>query len=369
MLWRLRRDAPNPADVVDEQARIQAALLYPNRYPSSGAWLALSAAMALPVGFARRWPLPVLGLTLAGATAVTLAQLRPLPWPPFVATADALILYLAATRSRPLAGVAAAGTVLAQLAALQLVSDAWQPGLVRGAPFAFATVIAWLAGDAVRQRREYGEALREQAVTGERLRIARELHDLIAHSIGVIAIQAGAASLVLDSQPAGARRALHTIETTSRETLAGLRRMLGVLRRADGDSAEAGPTVGLEAVDRLAETTAEAGVLVEVRWLGRRRPLSPEVDLAAFRIIQESVTNAVRHSGADRCLVAVEYRDEELAIEVVDDGRGGGARSGGSVGAGHGITGMRERVALLGGRFAAGSRAEGGFLVEARLPA
>ncbi|WP_413752873.1 sensor histidine kinase [Streptomyces sp. R-74717] len=240
---------------------------------------------------------------------------------------------------------------------------------------AASIVIPWTIGNSIRRQHLYSQALRAQAATqaviAERLRIARELHDMVAHSIGVIAIQAGAASLVIDTQPAGARKALGAIETTSRETLAGLRRMLVSLRHAEVEEdqpAKAAAAAGLEAVDRLAETTAAAGVRVEVRRRGRWRPMPPEIDLAAFRIIQESVTNTVRHSGTDRCRVSVDYGAEELAIEIVDDGRGP-LRGDMTAGTGFGISGMRERVALLNGRFSAGPRPEGGFRVSARLPA
>ena len=164
----------------------------------------------------------------------------------------------------------------------------------------------------------------------ERLRIARELHDMVAHSIGIIAIQAGAGRRVIDTQPAEARNALAAIEATSRETLAGLRQMLGVLRRAepgrpgrpDPGHGPLEPAPGLADLDRLAATTADAGVRVEVRWLGPRRPLPADIDLSAFRIIQEAVTNVVRHAGTGHCRVTVDCRDDELGIEVTDDGRG-----------------------------------------------
>jgi signal transduction histidine kinase len=198
-------------------------------------------------------------------------------------------------------------------------------------------------------------------VTAERLRIARELHDMVAHSIGIIAIQSGAARRVMDTQPDKARDALAAIETTSQETLAGLRHMLGALRQA-------GATAGLAGVERLATTAAEAGVQVDVRWSGRRRPLPPEIDVSAFRIIQEAVTNVVRHAGTPRCSVAVEFREKELAVEVLDDGRGAAA-DGPAEGAGYGLVGMRERISLLRGDFSAGPRPEGGFRVAARIPA
>jgi signal transduction histidine kinase len=189
---------------------------------------------------------------------------------------------------------------------------------------------------------------------------------MVAHSIGIIAIQSGAARRVMDTQPDKARDALAAIEATSQETLAGLRHMLGALRQvgSDADVADRVPVTGLADVERLAATAADAGVQVEVRWSGRRRPLPPEIEVSAFRIIQEVVTNVVRHAGTPRCSVAVEFREEELAVEVTDDGRGGTAGS-----AGYGLAGMRERVSLLHGDFTAGPRPEGGFRVAARIPA
>ena len=202
----------------------------------------------------------------------------------------------------------------------------------------------------------------------ERLRIARELHDIVAHSIGVIAIQAGAGRRVFDARPAQARDALAAIEATSRETLSGLRRMVTGLRLADPDPAPGqaplGPAPGLADIERLAATTLDAGVRVDVDWHGSREPLPADIDLSAFRIVQEAVTNVVRHAGTDRCLVCIGQHDGQLSIEVTDGGRG----SGGAAGTGYGITGMRERAALLGGDFSAGPRPGGGFRVAARLP-
>ncbi|WP_369215053.1 sensor histidine kinase [Streptomyces flavofungini] len=252
--------------------------------------------------------------------------------------------------------------------------------------------VAWLLGDSVRRTRAYTERLRAQAtaqaVTAERLRIAREMHDTVAHSIGIIALQAGAAARVVETQPAGAREAMIAVETAGRETLAGLRRMLGALRESDpggerqedgdrrGDGRRDGgrrgaeavplaPAAGLADVDRLAATTTAAGVRVDVRWLGERRPLPPDIDLSAFRIVQESVTNVVRHAATGSCTVTVEYRDEEITISIEDEGRGTAAPAHGP---GYGLVGMGERVALLHGDFAAAPRPGGGFRVTARLP-
>jgi signal transduction histidine kinase len=225
--------------------------------------------------------------------------------------------------------------------------------------------VAWLAGTSAGQRRRYAEALRAQAVTTERLRIARDVHDMVAHGLGVIAIQAGAAARVIDTEPASAREALGAIESTSREALAGLRRVLGALREPDPATNGMAVVPVLADIDRLAETMARAGISTDVHWRGARRHLPPEVELSAFRIIQESVTNVLRHSGARHCEVCVDYEGDALSIEVLDDGRGCGPVGG----TGFGIPGMRERASLLHGTFSAGPRAEGGFRVAARLPA
>ena len=163
----------------------------------------------------------------------------------------------------------------------------------------------------------------------ERLRIARELHDMVAHSIGIIAIQAGAGRRVFDARPDEARDALAAIEATSRETLSGLRRMLTGLRRADPEpgpgQAPLDPAPGLADIERLAATTLDAGVKVEVDWRGSREPLPADIDLSAFRIIQEAVTNVVRHAGTSQCQVSISQQDGQLSIEVTDSGRGGSA--------------------------------------------
>lgn len=319
----------------------------------AGPAVALAAAMVLPVGLVRRWPLPVLGLLLADMVLGTVLGLR--VWPLLLALVP-VVWYVTATRSRRV-GVLAGLAGLAANGVLLVGSPAGRVWLAVS-----VTAIAWVLGNSRRQRREYVEALRAQAAVratlAERLRIARELHDMVAHSIGVIALQAGMGSRVLDTRPARARTALEVIEATSRETLSGLRRMLGLLR---GSTAA---EHGLGELDRLVTTTAHAGVGVDVRWRGARRPVATEVELAAYRIIQEAVTNVVRHAGTDSCLVTIDYRDDELAVEVVDDGRGEGQdRSGG-----HGLAGMRERVDSHGGRFHAGPRPEGGFRVLAELP-
>jgi signal transduction histidine kinase len=288
-----------------------------------------------------------------------------------------------AAASLPLIGsivgavVAVAAQVVAAMASRSF-NDPLLPGPPSGpepeaiAGFASrAGAVAWRGGRVLRERQEHAEALRAsaaaEAVAGERLRIARDLHDMVAHSVGVIAIQAGVGRRVVDSRPDAARAALGVIETTSRETLASLRRTVASLRDASAgrDLSPTAPSSapGLADVDRLATSALAAGVRVEVVGAGDSRSLPAEVELAAYRIIQEALTNVVRHSGADGCRVAVEHRAGELIIDVTDTGRGGDPRPGG-----FGITGMRERAALLGGELTAGPRAEGGFQVHARLP-
>ncbi|WP_316525687.1 sensor histidine kinase [Kitasatospora brasiliensis] len=229
-------------------------------------------------------------------------------------------------------------------------------------------LVAWLVGRSVRQNREHAEALStrvaEEAVTAERLRIAREMHDTVAHSLGIVALQAGAARRVIDRRPERAKQALGEIEAAGRETLAALRRMLVALRQADGEASDTGRQ-GLADLDRLAGATTAAGVRVEVRRHGEPGPLPPEVDLAAFRIVQESVTNVLRHADVGACVVSVDHRTAgELSVAVTDRGQGRGPGPGG----GFGLAGLRERVALLGGEFDAGPLPGGGFRVAARLP-
>ena len=234
-------------------------------------------------------------------------------------------------------------------------------------------LVAGLIGYSTRQARQYAQRLRAhaaaEAVAAERLRISRELHDMVAHSVGIITLQAGAAARVLDTQPDQAREAMRAVEETGRQTLTGLRRMLGALRGTEPDrqtpEAPLHPAPGLADVDELAAATTAAGVDVNVCWRGRRRTLPPEVDLSAYRIIQESLANVVRHADARSCEVSVDYRDAEVEIEVTDPGRGGKAIPG----IGYGLLGMRERVALLHGFFTAGPHPDGGFQVTARLPA
>ncbi len=347
---------------------------------ASGALHAVGSLLALSllVGLLRRRPLSALALTLFGSVAVVVfrndgGQAKLLS---FLAM-DVALGFIVATRARRVAIAAVSVSLILQVVTVAAFSRGPDKLTVAEVIGLLAMATSWMFGLLIRERREHTVALRSQevaeAVTAERLRIARELHDMVAHSIGIIAIQAGVGSRVIDTQPAEAREALRAIEATSRETLSGLRRTLVALRQADPDDGSGqaplgqalGPAPGLADIERLVAATLDAGVRVEVRWVGERRQLPPDIDLSAYRIVQEAVTNVVRHAGIGHCRVTVDHGVEELAVEVVDDGRG---MPGGAAGAGFGIVGMRERVGLLHGRFSAGPLPEGGFRVAARLP-
>jgi signal transduction histidine kinase len=322
----------------------------------------------------RRRPLTALIVTLGGWVIIATVE----PPPPgglqtvLAAAAGIEICYVAATRTPR---VSVPGAVMGCAVVLCPGGGGLDLVRLRGGNMVPAvvlvTVIAWFIGNSIRQAQARAELVRAQAATqtvmAERLRIARELHDIVAHSIGIIAIQAGAGHRVFDASPAEARDTLATIEATSRETLSGLRRMVTGLRRTQPESAAAhaplDPAPGLADIERLAAITLDAGVRVDVHWRGIREPLPADIDLSAFRIIQEAVTNVVRHASTDRCQVSIDQQDGQLSIEVTDSGRGGTAD-----GTGYGIVGMRERAALLGGDFSAGPRPGGGFRVTARLP-
>jgi signal transduction histidine kinase len=241
--------------------------------------------------------------------------------------------------------------------------------------FFFSTTLAvapWLSGRVVRARRlRLVAAEREQeqrariAVADERARIARELHDIVAHSVGVIVVQAVGARRVFDRDPERAREALDSIERTARTALADMRRSLGVLRRDDDERALA-PQPGVADLNGLIEQARTGGLTVELAVEGERVPLPQAIDLSAYRIVQEALTNVIKHAGAARARVTVRYLDDELEVVVADDGVG--PPVGAADGSGLGIIGMRERVEAQGGRLHTGAGADGGFLVRASLP-
>jgi signal transduction histidine kinase len=240
--------------------------------------------------------------------------------------------------------------------------------------FEIAVFAVWLGGLFVRSRRELTalerraeelERRHAQAVADERARIARELHDVIAHNISVVVVQAVAAMGILDRQPERARQPLERIEQSGHEALAELRRLLGILRE-DDDQRDLTPQPALGDLETLIDGVRSAGLPVELHVEGPVRPLPRGVDLSAYRILQEALTNVLKHAGPASARVSVRYGGDWLELEVIDDGRAEGAWNG--AGSGHGLIGMRERVALYGGDLEAGPQDGAGFVVRARLP-
>lgn len=250
-------------------------------------------------------------------------------------------------------------------------------------------VLAWVLGDSLRTRRAYylqleerarrlekeREAQAKMAVAAERARIARELHDVVAHNVSVMVVQADGGAYVLDNAPDQTRMALETISGTGRQALAEMRRLLGVLRSEDSAGREGGeyvPQPGVEEIADLVEQVRGAGVAVDFRVEGVPHPLPSSVELTAYRIVQEALTNTRKHGGPDvGATVRLRYGDDELSVLAEDDGRGAQRElyeEGGADGLGHGLIGMRERVGMVGGALEAGPRAGGGFRVSAALP-
>lgn len=347
-------------------------------------WVAylLALAATLPAAVRRRWPLAVLTLVVISyAAATALGTGMDLP------VVAAFVLYLVPLRL-PRRTSAALLAVTFAVTAAGIVAGGWaaahsQAGGVASRLAAAAAVITvgWVIGAAVRAQRAYSAGLAEQeqrraearlaearsAVTEERLRIARELHDVVAHSLSLIAVQAGVGSYVASAQPGEAARALSSIEATSRGALGEMRRLLGVLRNGDPAGSELGPAPGLADLGQLITRTAGAGVHVQLEVRGTPRRVPPGAGLAAYRIVQEALTNVVKHAHGANSQVVVTYHDDAVSVEITDDGPGAPAAAP-APGAGHGIVGMRERASLYGGRFHAGPLPGGGFRVTARLP-
>jgi signal transduction histidine kinase len=337
---------------------------------------ALVLLHTLPLAARRRFPGAVLALGVASGLAVAALGVEPI----VLGLAILVAVYsVAAYGDR---WVSLAGLAAAELgsAAVQLTPGRFQNptvisnGLVIGA--------AWLLGHFVGRRRAYTARLEKtaelertraeqarRAVAEERLRLARELHDVVAHSISVIAVQSGVGAHIASTQPEEAAKALAAIEATSRAALTELRRLLGVLRQEGEPEGDLAPVPGLADLDALLAEVAKAGLAVRLQVQGRPSPLPAGIDLSAYRIVQEALTNVVKHAGPARAEVTVRYRDREVVVEVTDDGRGVTVPTGnGRARVGHGLIGMRERVQVFGGDLEAGPRPGGGFRVAARLP-
>lgn len=335
-------------------------------------WLLLGvlAATGLPVALRRVWPVPVFAVVLAVSVLSLLVEM---PRDSFIAAAFAL--YPVALRIRvhrrwlatAIAVVAVVLTLLLSVAGT--VTMPYEPAAAAVMGVA-ALGISWTLGNTIGERRAVTEkAARRYAddlVSQERLHIARELHDVVAHSMSLIAVKAAVANHVAAKHPEEAHNALSVIETTAKTALTEMRRMLGVLRsESDDPAAELAPAPGLSQLPALARRAALAGVRVDLDAAGVSA-LPTGLDLSAYRIVQEAVTNVVKHAAPANCRVAVRQVEGQLRIDVTDDGPGGRVLPG--TGAGHGLIGMAERVAMFGGEFDAAPAPHGGFAVSARIP-
>lgn len=347
----------------------------------------LAIGCAAPLWFRRRAPMAT-GLAVAALVVPFLV------WNYSVPTASVAML-IAAYSAGAYATLARSAVVLAALMTVSvgyvLISSERAAG---GGAFAISNVVisvlafmlVWGLGRAVRSRRAYTAELEDRAQrlertsaaevraarAEERSRIARELHDVVAHHVSVMTVQAAGAQRTLDRDPQRSAEALRSIEATGRSALSEMRRIVGVLRGpesdgADGAAADLAPAPGLSDLDALAAKLRATGLPVDVRIEGERSALPVGVDLTAFRIVQEALTNTIKHAGPSRANVVIRYRPGELEVGVSDDGRGLAAALEGRP-TGHGLLGMRERVALYGGTLAVGPRPGGGFDVRARIP-
>jgi signal transduction histidine kinase len=331
----------------------------------------------LPLALRRVWPFTVF-VVIALSVVVTASQL-PTPWIQIAAVTIASFTtgQLAEDRTRSALGVVAVAGVMALAFLVQEVD----PVLAIVLPFVIV-VPSWLFGDIVRTRQVEArereeqaarhlrevEARAEAAAAEERRHMARELHDIVAHGVSVMVVQAGAARQVIDMAPDKATDSLLTIESTGRDVMTELRRLLGVLND-EGEASGLAPQPGIDQLGPLVERVRQAGLPTELEVDGTPRTLPPSLDVTAYRIIQEALTNALRYARQARTLVHVSYEPAQVRVEVLDDGPTETAASDGSSdGAGRGLVGMRQRAAQVGGRLEAGPRLGGGYAVRAWLP-
>jgi signal transduction histidine kinase len=329
----------------------------------------------LPLALRRYRPLEVLAITVAAETVLLIFSTRvQVPFGVIVA-----LYTVAAHCERPVAARAAEWVAVPLIVGvIANTGGNLSPVIPRLVVFA----IAWLIGDNLRTRRAYLHELEaraarlerereeqaERAAIDERTRIARELHDVIAHNVSVMVVQASAGEEVFESDPGKAREALSAVASTGRAALAELRRLLGVIRSEEDEAQGASyvPQPGLDSLDELVRQVRDTGLAVELSVLGEPRTLPEAVGLCAYRIVQEALTNTLKHARASGAQVSVRYAPDAVELQVLDDGRGASAANGET--GGHGIIGMRERVALFGGELATAPRPGGGYRVSARLP-
>jgi signal transduction histidine kinase len=326
----------------------------------------------------RRMPVAVLAFVLAGCLTLTAFGYVPMLGP----SAAYLIAIYSVASHRGLATSLPVGAFGLVLYVVSMALDGywfWQ-----AVSNAVLLIGVWWIGRSLRLRRAYLDELEARARrlerareadsraarAEERSRIARELHDVVAHHVSVMTVQAGAARRILHRDPEAVQDALSTIEQMGRTALGEMRRLVGVLRtEAEPVRSELSPQPGVHDVSGLVDQLRETGLQIQLWIEGESRSLSPGVDLAAFRLVQEALTNTLKHAGPQaRAWVRIQYADRQLEIEVEDDGRGLVAGLGRPGGNGHGLVGMRERVALYGGDLRIGPRSGGGFEVRARFP-
>jgi signal transduction histidine kinase len=345
--------------------------------PTGPAWFDALAIVAIlsPLFARRRFPFgaPVAVGAVIVLTTFVDARLAPFAFVTFLAGCAAVFLMgLLRDRSLAAAGLALAvgvealvaykdpkGNLGAFIATTVVLAILWTIAFALGRKFQEADEAKERASRAEREREERAQT----AVTEERARIARELHDVVGHSVSVMTVQASAVRRLLRPDQERERDALLIVEKTGREALAEMRRMVGVLRRPEEAPALA-PQPSIEHLDKLVEQVREAGLPVQLRVEGDPLPLPAGLDLTAYRLVQEGLTNALKHARAQHAEVLVHYSDGHVELTVSDDGRGAGDRDGG----GHGLVGMRERITVYGGELEAGPRPEGGYRLRARLP-
>jgi signal transduction histidine kinase len=343
-----------------------------------GVAVVLVLATTLPLVWRRRRPLAV-GFATGLATAVYgFAHYPDLAMP--IAIGGVVGMYSVAAWGGRRAALLAGGVAVVVLAVVMTLPRA-DADVVDAAFVSLSLAGAWVLGDRARVQRALAAELQERAVrlerdrdedarravASERARIARELHDVVAHHVSMMVVQAEAGPVAVATEPARAAGAFEAIAATGRQALVEMRRLLGVLR-GDGDQAPSlAPQPGLAEVPSLVEQVGRAGLRVELVVEGAEAPLPAGVDLSAYRIVQEALTNAVKHAGPGRARVLVRYGEDDLRLRVVDEGRAGEPGPPGGR-AGVGLVGMRERVHLFGGELHAGPGPDGGFTVDARLP-
>jgi signal transduction histidine kinase len=372
----LARSRPSGWDVVLALAIFAFAVFTASTYQGAAPALpyVLATVATVPLLVRCLFPVPVLAVVVAATTVVGLGYTR--GWWPFAAI---VALYTIAAHCPRRTSLRAGAAALVVLAAPILSQVDWSPldwndlALVveRFAPL----VAAWLLGSNIRTRREYLRAVEERAAQLEReqesnarhaaaeeqARIAREVHDVVAHNLSVIIVQATAADEVFASDPTEAQRAVRTIGSTARRALDELRYVLG----ASGQQPTLSPQPTLGGLEALLEQVRSAGLEVELEIVGEQPELPPALELSAYRIVQEALTNTLRHAGAAHATVTLRFDPEAVCVDVLDDGSAPSSAGGGN---GRGLIGMRERVTTFGGQLEAGPDNGGGFRVSARLP-